>query len=232
MPTLELEAPREDSELYTSLGEDTDEFRPAFTGDVFELGDGGLAMVLQHPCAMRTDGVNLVDRVLVASVREVPRMPKDWRGHYRLMPLPGLKGPDVRLVADFALIEIMSPDEIGSARRIAILSQVGVNLLLQRWVHHNTRAIVKSSTINEVTIGPYDEADLTAEWLRECSDARLDLGESIKVLDEWLSHRDRKEAPSRREALADGQARSGVRADLRQALRERLASASADLSSA
>lgn len=225
MSGLELEAPRDEAELYTSLGEDVDEFRPAFTGDVLEFDDGRLVVIMQHPCAMRADGVRLVDRVLVTLVREVPKLPKDWLGHYRLMPLPGLEGPDTRFVADFTLIEIMSPEELGSAKRVAILSQTGVNLLLQRWIHHNTRAIVKASTVNDVTIGPYDEADLTADWLRECAEAHLDPDGSTKALEEWLSHRERKRAPTRREALADAQARSGVRADLRRALKDRVNSA-------
>lgn len=150
-------------------------------------------MILQHPCALRADGIHLVDRVLVASVCEVAKMPKSWSGHYRLMPLPGLKGPDLCLVADFTLIEIVSPSDLEAANRIAILSQVGVNLLLlQRWIRHNTRAVVRSSTISDEMIGPYDEAHLTADWLRGCSEAGLDPSESIEALDDWLGFRERK----------------------------------------
>ncbi|MCC2319731.1 hypothetical protein [Cellulomonas xiejunii] len=226
MQGLELEAPREDSELYTSMGDEVDEFRPVFTGDIFGFDDGRLVIILQHPCALRRDGATLVDRILVAAVCDAIKPPRSWKGHYRLMPLPGLSVPREALVADFTLIDIVRPEELESAKRYAILSQVGVNLLLQRWIHHNTRALVDSSTINDVTIGPFDEADLSADWLRDCAGAALDRSESAKALDEWFSYRTSKKSPSRRETLANSQARSGLRAEFRRALRDRIDSTS------
>lgn len=227
MADSELEAPRTAADLYTSLGGEVDEFRPLFTGDVFEFEGGRRVMVLQHPCAMRGDGLNLADRVLVAEISALPELPARWTGHFRLMPLPALNDPDGRFAGDFTMIEILAPKDFETGKRIAILSQIGVNLLLQRWIHHNSRAIVRTSTINDVTIGPYDEADLTAEWLRECYEVGLDPTDSLKTLDAWLSHRSGKKEPSRRESLADSQARSGVRAGLRQLLRDRVASVAA-----
>ena len=67
--------PRWDA-LYRARGEEVSETRPIFTGDVFTKvqlpGSTGnvkarTVAVLQHPCSMRTNGVDLAWQVLVAS---------------------------------------------------------------------------------------------------------------------------------------------------------------------
>lgn len=126
-------------------------------------------------------------------------------------------------MADFTRIAILDPDELEQGRRIAIMSQFGVNLLLQRWVHHNSRAIVRTSTIDEVTVGPYEEADLTAEWLADSVGAGMNRAESLTELDDWLGGSDVEKALSRRDLLTVSQARSSVRAALRRELRDRVA---------
>lgn len=55
---------------------------------------------------------------------------------------------------------LVSPDDLMPDKRIAYLSQTGVNLLLQRWVHHNSRVVVPTATYQEVSSPAYEEADL------------------------------------------------------------------------
>ena len=79
-----LESPGDDRDawclaLWRGIGDDVVDIRPFLTGDVFESvnfelpGVGSVTenvIVLTHPCAMRSDGVHLTDRLLVAAVTE------------------------------------------------------------------------------------------------------------------------------------------------------------------
>ncbi len=73
----ELEAPNSAGEIYLSRGDEVAPARPLFTGDIFQLpavpglrddGAPDAVILLQHPCAFRTDGVDLAPRLLVAEV--------------------------------------------------------------------------------------------------------------------------------------------------------------------
>ena len=86
--------------LYRARGDEVAATRPIFTGDVFtgvELsGSTGKikarsVLVLQHPCSMRTNGVDLAWKVLVAEVANRKELDEQsWvGGHFNLMPLPG-----------------------------------------------------------------------------------------------------------------------------------------------
>ena len=88
--------------LYRARGDEVAATRPIFTGDVFtgvELpGSTGKikarsVLVLQHPCSMRTNGVDLAWKVLVAEVANRKELDEQsWvGGHFNLMPLPGLR---------------------------------------------------------------------------------------------------------------------------------------------
>lgn len=63
--------------LYYSRGEDNSSYRPVLTGDVYENlllpGSTGTernrtVIILQHPCSMRANGVDLVWHILAAEV--------------------------------------------------------------------------------------------------------------------------------------------------------------------
>jgi hypothetical protein len=106
-----------------------------------------------------------------------------------------------------------SASALGSTRR-AILSAHGVNLLLQRWVHHSTRVCVPSATLNAVTAGPYEEADLVGDT---CSDIVAAGGSAAKaevLLDAWLSD-GHASGSTRRDALDDAQQRASIRQQAR-----------------
>ena len=76
--------------LYYSRGEDNSSYRPVLTGDVYENlllpGSTGTernrtVIILQHPCSMRTNGVDLVWHILAAEVtKHKPLTPQEWAG--------------------------------------------------------------------------------------------------------------------------------------------------------
>ncbi len=85
--------------LYRARGDEVVRHRPVFTGDVFEkVPVQGLeetktktVIVLQHPCALRSNGVDLHSRLMVAEVRDHRVIPlESWTGHVSKMPLPDL----------------------------------------------------------------------------------------------------------------------------------------------
>lgn len=185
-----LESPASTDDLYDARGEEVQPYRPIFTGDVFDVigeGPAGTWMVLQHPCALRSNGVDLVETVLVApvAIRNDLRSKMEKEKFY-LFPLRDLRGPGNNEAADFTSVTAMPSGLLTLDHRIAVLSQEGVNLLLQRWVHHTSRVVVHTDRFNTASLAEYEEADLAAEWV----DARTDAGEDVESAQhsfhEWI----------------------------------------------
>lgn len=216
--------------LYRARGNDIEKARPFFTGDVFTdlqlPGSTGTTkarsvIILQHPCSMRTDGVNLAWQILVAEVKD--RKPIDeqgWvNGNYNLMPLPDIN-PEANnksrnQAANFDNLYTIAPNLMTS--RIASLSPFGVNLLLQRWVHYNSRVVVPTDTFHEQTVAFYEEADLIEEWCEGLGSADLQ-AETQACLD-WL--RTDRDGSTFQEMLKNKQSRSTIRQAMRKELRNR-----------
>ncbi|GAA2157290.1 hypothetical protein FHX52_4419 [Humibacillus xanthopallidus] len=208
--------------LYRARGDEVVESRPVLTGDVFAETNVSVGaevqvktvIVLQHPCALRSNGVDLVGRLLVAEVRpHKPLPPADWRGYARMMPLPDLY-PDVASrrrdqAVFFEKVHVIDPDGLG--RRDACLSPLGVNLLLQRWVHHNSRVVVPTFDFDDVTHGPYEECDLTEDWAEARESQAVDRRRAWEECHEWLRVSDQEGGPTRQSLLGDAQRRSSVR---------------------
>lgn len=229
----DLEAPAGDSAdwgvLYRARGADVGPHRPCFTGDVHEhtevqVVDGRseykTIMVLQHPCAIRTNGVELVPRMLVAEVRPHQLLPpKQWAGYSRVMPLPELRpetdGDEPHQAAYFVDLALVAPAAMGP--RVAVLSARGVNLLLQRWLHHNSRVVVPTGDFLRTVGGPFDEADLAEEWCEHRNDADPD-GSAAACL-AWLRQPATPGGAMRQRLLKDEQNRSAIRREMRQHLR-------------
>lgn len=217
------------SRLYRARGVEVVGHRPYFTGDVFESvevqnPDGSTkrksVIIVQHPCAMRTNGVDLVAKLLVAELRNHRILsPEEWTGFIKNMPLPDLI-PTVTSgrrsqAAFFDELYLVSPERLTS--RIACLSQLGVNLLLQRWVSHNSRVVIPTSTYNKVTGGVYEEADLIEEWCDERLTADVSTVEASAECMTWL--REEVTGVTRQRMLEDEQNRSEIRKQMRSALR-------------
>jgi len=162
------------------------ELRPLMTGDVLERSDGNLVALVQHPCAIRSDGVTLLDRLLVC---EVVPLDSDLRTSWKNEPYYRMAltqfAPVVQI--DFRKPVVLRSEEVTALRRVAVMEREGINLLMQRWVHHNTRVIVKTVSYDEMCIGPYAEVDLIAEALAELVPGGIDATEALSVVDKFLS---------------------------------------------
>lgn len=224
--THSLEAPGTDeapeySSLYRARGDEVVPQRPIFTGDVFfgvpVIGEDEPknVMVLQHPCVIRR-GLMLVPKLLVAEVRpEGVHRPSRWDRVHRQMPLAELlvDGLPAHYAGFFVDHQLVRPEALDIDRRVACMSQRGVNLLLQRWVHHNSRVIVPTYDYQDVTSPQYEEADIIEEW---CIDREYDgvsLDGATAEIDTWLRGDNSATAP--RVRLEDPQQRSAIRREVR-----------------
>lgn len=218
------------SRLYRARGDEVNQQRPVFTGDVFlnvevEDADGATTekdvIIVQHPCALRSNGVDLVSRLLVAEVRQhtvIP--PAKWAMYGKIMPLPDLF-PDLtsgrrNQAGFFAELHLVSPKQLEN--RTAVLSQLGVNLFLQRWVRHNSRVVVPAVTYNEVTSGVYEEADLIEEWCDERCSSEFTIEQATAECVGWLRETG-DTGMMRQTMLEDPQMRSTIRKQMRRALK-------------
>lgn len=222
----ELEAPNglaaDWDRLYLARGADeVVAHRPLFTGDVFKSvrvrpprGEPKTknVMVIQHPCAMRADGVELTESLLVAEARRwTVLVPEKWNTNGKIMPLPSLLADSTSSKCNQAAVFDRTyhahPEDLGD--RIACLSLRGVNLLLQRWVYHSSRVIVPSSDFNSVVSPAYEEADIVEEWSTTATEAGRTTREARYDANTWLDVEDG--GRTRRKALEDPQQRSTIR---------------------
>ena len=107
-------------------------------------------MVLAHPCSLRR-GVTLVERVQALPVGPHQAIALDaWRGHYRVMPLPELRGeggePYAARLTEFGMV---AQDALDLDRRLCCLTELGVVLLQQRFFHNQSLVKVGRDTLFE-----------------------------------------------------------------------------------
>jgi hypothetical protein len=218
---LTLATYKSPEELYRASGEEVNPLRPFFTGDVFaqvvtsEAAGASMAMIVGHPCSMRSGG-RLSDRLLMATVREQPALPPSaWEcGHYAKMPLPDVVEAGRLHVAHLDDIGMLQTDRLRSARRIACLSEFGVNMLQQRVVWHLTRLEVQTFTFHEAFAHTQDEADLLEEWNDVVCTAGVREVDAIAAFEQFV-RADRGAGKSLQDNLKDPQLRSAVRATCR-----------------
>ena len=227
MAEAELECPDAAEDLYLAATRDEVEAsRPVLTGDVFDdvvipgIDGIGLGIVLTHPCSMRTDGVTLAKRLLMARVSVSGEVPlKKWKmGHFKVMPLPQLMGEHY-----WALFEEMGMVESAILRvtnRVACLTPYGINLLQQRFVWFLTRFLAPTHRLSEASEAVFEEVDLCSEWVSEATSAGGNPTAPEQAFHEWLRSRD--ESGSRRQdLLRDPQRRAGLRQEMRRRIRIR-----------
>lgn len=224
----QLEAPADAADLYLYRGDEVNDLRPVQTGDVFASvevpGTGeaaGLAIVLNHPCSMRKNGVELVDRLLVAVVTEYGLVPSQaWPKHHtRVMPLPKLYDDDRHFAARLDQFGLVPSTIVDECQRIACLQPFGVNLLQQRFIFNVARFVVGTSKLNKACAVPFQEIDFLEEWNDGWRDARLPAEEAARAFHDWIREEDSL-GSTRQDRLADVQQWS----PLRTAMRAHLAS--------
>lgn len=217
---VQLESPARPEDLYLATTQDDIEllaYRPRFTGDLLLLPDGDLVVLVQHPCAMRR-GASLLPKLLACGTSQVTKAPSDWStGNYKRMFLPDLPGGS--LAIDFTDMRVLQSAEAASASPRAILSMTGVNLLVQRWLHHNSRVIVPTITIHEQTAGPFEEADLTGDMIADLILDGMNGDVAAEAVDTWMGKPGTDGGLSPRDMLVQSQSRSAVRSASRQYVR-------------
>ncbi|MGW7453373.1 hypothetical protein [Streptomyces sp. NPDC054787] len=227
--TNQMEKPEAPEDLYRAYGDDVVAARPILTGDVFDAvelidTDGTkrqeMVMVLDHPCSLRTNGIDLVSRLTVAEVRS--RQPGKWEGSYNRFflpaPFPGAEGPKQPSAAFFDACYHVSPEQLWAGVRMTCLSDFGLNLLLQRRVHHFSRVVVPTFEFQNANGGVYEEADLIEEWCLEREGDGLKPLEASAECVGWL--REEEAGVRRQDLLRDPQKRSNVRRQMRAHLRQ------------
>ena len=225
MAETDLECPDAAEDLYLAATRDEVETsRPVLTGDIFEdvviPGTDGtdLGIVLTHPCSMRTDGVTLAKRLLMARVSASGEIPlKKWKtGHFKVMPLSQLMGK--HFSALFVEMGMVEPAILQATNRVACLTPFGINLLQQRFVWYLTRFLVPTHRLREMSEAVFEEVDLWSEWVAAATSAGDDLTAAKIAFHDWIRSRDDSET-SRQDQLRDSQRRAGVRQEMRRRIR-------------
>ncbi len=181
---VELDIPGSVEALYLERDEPTEPWRPLMTGDVFagpELpgcAEHELVMVLAHPCSLR-QGVTLVERVQTLPIAPHQAIALDaWKGHYRVMPLPELRGsggePYAARLTEFGMV---AQDELDVDRRMCCLTELGVVLLQQRFFHNQSRVRVGRDTLFEASAPVFAEVELWTQWNEQLAQQRVETGE-------------------------------------------------------
>ena len=219
------------ADLYLARGQDVNSSRPLFTGDIFAgvpiLGvqDGGMAIIVAHPCTMRGPQARMRECVLVAAVREhVPVLREAWgKGYYGLMPLPELINGRLHVGQFDELGKALTVD-LTTDKRVACLSEYGVNLLQQRLIWHLTRLEVETFRIQEAFAHTFEEADLLEEWTDTLSATGVSTVDAAASFESFI-RADRGSGRTLQKDLRDVQRRSAVRVACRNEAR-RLSAAS------
>jgi hypothetical protein len=161
------------ADLYLARGEEVNPNRPIFTGDVFDdvaiadIQTGGLAIIVAHPCSFRVGGGQLRDRLLAAPVHTISKQGKNaWsHGHLGKMPLPDLTGAaGTYMAACFDDAGQARTANLQAERRVACLSEFGINMLQQRFVCSFSRVEVPTHEFSTAFSHTYAEADLLEDW--------------------------------------------------------------------
>jgi hypothetical protein len=164
---------------------------------------------------MRSDGVNLASRVLVSEVHSHSQLtPDQWLGYTKLMPLPDFfsagRARERNQAAMFDRLEVVESNLLDPKRPLVCLTQYGVNLLLQRRVHYDTRVVVTTDEIAKVTGGVFEEADIIEDWCEAASRVGNEIADATGECMTWLRE-DLGGGLTRQQMLEDEQNRSSLR---------------------
>ena len=222
-----LEIPASPDELYLAASpEGVRTARPYMTGDVFRdvsipgVESTGHGIVLTHPCSMRSNGIDLAEKLLVARVAASDQIPLDkWKdGYFKVMPLPGML--DGHFSAKFNEIGLVQSQSLLTDKRMACLTPFGINLLQQRFIWYLTRYSVPTYRLNESTESVFKEAALLEGWISITREAGGNDPEEIRAFHEWIRSKDAT-GNSRQDLLADPQRRAGVHMEMKRHLSAR-----------
>lgn len=199
-----LEYPSSLDEIYLARSpSEVEGARPFLTGDVFRaitipgVDNTGHGIIITHPCSMRSDGVELAEKLLLAHVSPSPAIPlKRWRkGYFKVMPLPDMM--DGNWSAKFAEIGLVRSEHLLSSERTACLTLYGINLLQQRFIWYLTRFLVPTHLLSEVAESVFEEAELCEEWVVSVRETGGDEQRAARSFHEWISRKSPQENAAR-----------------------------------
>jgi hypothetical protein len=181
---VELDTPGSIDGLYLERDNPIEPWRPVMTGDVFDgptvpgCDEHSAVMILSHPCSLRTDGVQLVERVQALPVVPSIEIPiGGWKGNYRVMPLPDLRGDDTPYVAKLTEFGMVPAEDLDLHRRICTLTEIGIELLQQRFFHNQSRVKVELPTLHKQAAPAFVEIELWTQWNEAYAEPRIEHGE-------------------------------------------------------
>ena len=126
------------------------------------------------------------------------------KGFFDRMPLPELLASGELHVAHLDLVGRARTKDLGVGRRVACLSNFGINLLQQRFVWHLTRCAVETFKFHEACSHALAEADLLEDWNDILCEAGLAEPDALTRFDSFI--RDRREGGrTRQDDLRDPQ---------------------------
>ena len=206
-----LASPDDPDDLWQAVGADVATHRMLMQGDVIVTGFGAL-LVVTHACSMRR-GAELHATQMVAPVED--RRVANWDGSYDWMPLPGAPVRNIRDPAGlFRVLRSVDTSELLTGERIAVMSDLGIQLLQQRLAHHLTRVAIPTAELAEHCAPVLAEAELHEDWVRELG------AEAEELFHTFLDAEDRK----LRSWLGDPAKRPQAMSSVRREIRDRRAS--------
>lgn len=175
-----LEAPDKPALLYEyrQSDEPAPDTRPLAQGDVLRavtLRDGevlDLAMIVAHPCSMRQGG-KLRERLVVAEVAPHQKVPaRKWpTGLFDFFPLPDLEESGQPVSVYFHHLHSLATKQLESCERVAVLTEYGQMVLLQRWIYHMARLVVAPQELTELIVPVQNELSMQMDWVEAGLDA-------------------------------------------------------------
>ncbi len=219
---MTLESFDDASRLYRARLDEVNTRRPLFTGDVLEdiaipgVQLGGMGIIVAHPCAMRGRMARLEPAILVAAVKDhEPVPPERWAsGYYGKTPVPDLLLDGALRVGLLDELGRAQTENIRGTRRLACMSELGLNILQQRLVWHLTRFEVPTHQLYEASAHTIEEAELMEDWSDTVCDAGWTEQNAAEAFERFVRE-DRGGGRTYQGDLRDPQLRPSVRAACR-----------------
>lgn len=214
---MDLETFEDPSELYLALRDEVNSDRPLFTGDVFAdvpalgFGEPAGVVIVAHPCTFR-QGASLRDSVLVCPVERPGQSigRRMWqRGHFDWTPLPNVEGDGLLSVGNLEQMTRSQVPDLMNSRRLACMSEFGINLLQQRLTFHLTRTVIPTTKFDEAFSQYFEEVDSLEEWIGTLREVGVGARDATQRFEEFV-----RAGPQAR--MRDRQFRALVRIECRQ----------------
>jgi hypothetical protein len=158
----------------------------------------------------------------MARIVNYPHVPfEHWpTKHYRVQPLPDLH-PDhagENLAVDFELIGTVASGAIDPSGRVAYLSDYGVTVMQQRFVHQLSRVVVDLPVLHAQAAPNFEEAALLHEWLEVfVPDPAVanDVTDQAREFNDFLDAHDKELRHLLHDAVTRAEVRRRVRAEIK-----------------